>query len=128
MNVVIVVSGPTASAPLVALLPVQPPLAVQVVASVEFQVSVVEPPLSTSASAAVSETVGDCAALTCTVTDALAEPPEPEQVKVKVVSDASGPTPSLPAVCLDPDQPLPAVQLLALVELQVSDVESPLSI
>ncbi len=63
----------------------------------------------------------------CTVTDAFAEPPEPEHVNVKVVSVDSGPTLSLPAVCFDPDQPLLAVQVVAFVELQFRIVESPLS-
>jgi hypothetical protein len=51
-------------------------------------------------------------------TDWLAEPPAPEQVRVYVVFTA-GVTTWLPLVALAPDQPLEAVQEVALVELQV---------
>ena len=66
--------------PLVARLPLQAPLAVQLVALVEDHVSVEEPPLATLAGAAVSVTVGS--GTTVTVVDALALPPGPEQVSV----------------------------------------------
>ncbi len=65
--------------------------------------------------------------MTWTVVDELTDPPEPEQVNVKVVSVDSGPTLSLPAVCFDPDQPLLAWQLDALVDDQFRTVESPAS-
>lgn len=66
---VVVVSALRTSVPLIALVPLQPPLAVQLVALVVDQLSVDAPPLTTEAGVAVSETVGSGAALTVTVTD-----------------------------------------------------------
>ena len=51
-------NGPTPSLPLVPLLPVQPPLAEQLVALVELHVNVVESPESIFGSAALKATVG----------------------------------------------------------------------
>jgi hypothetical protein len=62
-----------------------------------------------------------------TVSMAIALPPAPEQVNVKVAALVSGPTCSEPLGPLSPDQaPLP-VQLLASLELQFNIVDVPLS-
>ena len=55
----LVVNGPVLWLPEVALDPLQPPLAVQLVALVEDQVKALEPPLSTIAGLALRETVGE---------------------------------------------------------------------
>ena len=73
-------SAPVDWVPEVALAPDQPPEAVQEVALVEDQVSVEDPPLATDAGFAASDTVGT-GGDTVTVADALALPPEPEQVR-----------------------------------------------
>lgn len=52
-------------------------------------------------------------------------PPEPEQLREKVVCALSGPTTSEPEVLRLPDQPPLAVQLLALLELQLMVVLPP---
>ena len=62
------------------MLLVQPPVAVQDVALLEFQVSVDEPPLAMLAGLAVSVTVG--CGTTVTVPVPLALPPVPEQLIV----------------------------------------------
>jgi hypothetical protein len=69
VKVVVVVSAPVDWLPLVALAPLQPPLAVQLVALVELQVSVAALPLVTLVGDAVSVTVGGGAAATVTVVD-----------------------------------------------------------
>ena len=56
--VVLAVIAPVLAVPDVALVPLQPPLAVQEVAPVEFQVNVLESPLLTANGAAVRVTVG----------------------------------------------------------------------
>jgi hypothetical protein len=72
--------GPTCCDPLVALVPVHAPPAVQLVEFVLLQVSVEVPPLATVVGLALSETTGAGA----TVTEALfaTEPPAPPQVSV----------------------------------------------
>ena len=62
------------------LSPDQPPEAVQVVAFVEDQVSVENPPFATDGGFAASDTVAT-GGNTVTVADALALPPEPVQVR-----------------------------------------------
>jgi hypothetical protein len=128
VKVVITESAPVDWLPLVALAPVQPPSAVQLVALVELQVSVAEPPLATVVGDAVSVTVGADEAATETVTDWLPEPPGPAQVRVNVVVALSAPVDWLPLVARAPLQPPLAVQPVALVELQVSVADSPLAI
>jgi len=109
--------------PLVALVPLQPPEAVQDAAFVELQVSVEEPPLATVVGFAVSVTVG--ARTTMTVAPAtLLVPPVPVQVKKYDVLAARAPVLSVPLAALVPLQPPEAVQDAAFVELQVS-VEAP---
>jgi hypothetical protein len=49
----------------------------------------------------------------------------PLQLRVKLVVAVKGPVNALPLVGCTPDQPSLAVQLVALVELQVSVEESP---
>ena len=68
--------------PLVGSLPDHPPEAVQLVASVEDQLSVEAEPLLTVPGLALMLTVGVGGADTSTVTDLLALPPAPLQVSV----------------------------------------------
>ena len=67
--------------PLMALVPDQPPEAVQAVALVDDQVSLDVPPLATVLGMALKPTVTDGCALTETVADCAAVPPAPVQVK-----------------------------------------------
>ena len=67
--------------PLRATGPLAAPLALQLVALVEDQVNVEEPPLAMLAGDAVTVAVGGVA-LIVTVTDRFALPPMPEQVRV----------------------------------------------
>jgi hypothetical protein len=126
------VSAPVDWLPEVALVPDQPPEAVQEVALVEDQVSVEAPPLATEVGFAASDTVGTGgggadAAVTVTVADALALPPAPVQVSVKLLFVVSAPVDWLPEVALVPDQPPEAVQEVALVEDQVRVEDPPLA-
>ena len=127
-NVLVLVRAPVDWEPLVALAPDHAPEAVQLVASVEDQVSVEAPPLVTEVGLAVSDTVGTGggggAPVTVTVADALALPPAPVQLRMKLLLAVSAPVDWLPGVALVPDQPPEAVQEVALVEDQVS-VEAP---
>ena len=66
-----------------AVLLVQPPVAVQLVALVELQVSVELPPLAMLVGLAVNVTVGG--GTTVTVAEPLPVPPTPEQFTVYVV-------------------------------------------
>jgi hypothetical protein len=97
-------------------------VAVQLVASVELQFSVAEPPTGMLAGEAVSVTVGG--GTTVTVTIWLAVPPVPVQLREKVVVTETAPVKAVPPVGLLPVQPPEAVQVVALVELQVR-VEAP---
>ena len=74
------VSAPVDSLPEGALVPDQPPTAVQELAFVEDQVSVEDPLYATDVGFAVSDTVGT-GGNTVTVTVALALPPAPVQVR-----------------------------------------------
>jgi hypothetical protein len=125
VNVVLALSVAETSVPLVALAPVQPPLAVQVVAFVDDHVRLVDDPVVTELGFAVSVTVGNTGAVT--VTDALAvpEPPLPEHVRVKLALAVSAAEFSVPLVALLPVQPPEAVQDVALVLDQVSAVVAP---
>jgi len=80
VNVVVALSAPVLALPLVGSLPDHPPEAVQLVAFVENQLSVAEPPLVTVAGLALRLTV--VGAETLTVADLLAVPPGPLQVSV----------------------------------------------
>lgn len=79
---VLAVSPLRTSDPVVPLAPLQPPVAVQLLAFVVDQFSVEDPPLATDVGVAVSDTVGMGAGLTVTVTDCDADPPVPVQVSV----------------------------------------------
>jgi hypothetical protein len=81
VNWVFVVRLPVLCEPLVALLPVQPPEAVQDVALVEDQVRVEVAPLATVLGLAVRVTAG-AGVVTDTVADCAALPPAPLQVSV----------------------------------------------
>jgi hypothetical protein len=70
VNVVLALSAADTSLPLVALVPVQPPLAVQVVAFVDDHARLVDEPVVTEIGIAVSVTVGTTGAVT--VTEAIA--------------------------------------------------------
>jgi hypothetical protein len=126
VNVVVVLNDPVLALPLVGLLPDHPPLAVQLLALLEDQLSVAVPPLLTVVGFALRLTVGFTGAVTLTVTDRLALPPAPLQVSVKAVVALSAPVLALPLVCSLPDQPPEAVQLVALVEDQLSVADPPL--
>jgi hypothetical protein len=85
MKVVALVSALVLWLPAVALVPLQPPDAVQAVAFVEFHVKVLEPPLATLVGAADKLTVGAGVGVV-TVTEALrwVVPPAPVQLNVNV--------------------------------------------
>jgi hypothetical protein len=110
--------------PLVALAPLQLPVAVQAVALVELQVSVEVPPLAMTEGAATKVAVGMM--LTRTV-DALLVPPVPEHVKEYELGIVIAPVLCVPLVALVPLQPPVAVQEVALVELHVSVEATPLT-
>lgn len=78
----VAVSPLRTSVPVRPLLPLQPPVAVQLLALVVDQLRVEDPPLTTDAGVAVSDTVGCGAGLTVTVTDCAAEVPPLVQVSV----------------------------------------------
>ena len=124
VNVVSALIGADVSVPLVALVPLQPPEAVQLVALVELQVIEAVPPCATLIGSAVSVSVG--AAATATVTDCVTLPPVPVQVSVNVVDCVSAWLIWLPLATLPPLQPPDAVQLVALVVVQVSADVPPL--
>ena len=81
VKVVVVLSAPVLALPLVGSLPDQPPEAVQLLALLEDQLSVADPPLLTAAGLALRLTAG-AGVETLTVTDWLALPPGPLQVSV----------------------------------------------
>jgi hypothetical protein len=126
-----VTEGVTVMLPEVAPPVENPPAAVQLVASVEDQVSVEDWPLLIVFGEAVSEAVGIEGAITVMVTDCNAEvPPGPVHWNVNVVSEVRGSVRPLP-FRLSPvggvrlDQGPPAVQLVAPVEAHVSVDRSP---
>ena len=81
VNVDVALSAPVDWLPLVALLPLQPPDAIHVVALAELQVSVELAPLATVVGELARVAVG-AGALTLTVVDCVLEPPAPAQVSV----------------------------------------------
>jgi hypothetical protein len=116
------------SEPVVDLVPVHPPDAVQALAFVLVQLSVEEPPLVTVVGVAFSDTVGGVGpAATVTVTDCAAVPPAPVQVSVNVVVAASPDRASEPVRVLLPVHPPDAVQAVALTDDQFSVAEPPLA-
>ena len=107
--------------PEVALVPDQPPLAVQAVAFVVVQVSVVPAPDTTLVGLAFKSTVAaGIDATTATVTARFTVSPALEvQLKLNVLLAVNGPTACEPDTALLPDHAPLAVQVAALVELQV---------
>lgn len=75
-------SAPLDCEPLIALLPDQPPVAVQDVALVDDHVSFDAPPLATVLGFALKPTVTVGCALTDTVADCTALPPAPVQLRI----------------------------------------------
>jgi hypothetical protein len=125
-NWVVLVSAAVDSLPEVALVPDQPPEAVQDVAFVEDQLRVDDSPLKTDAGFAASETVG-AGGPTVTVAVALCVPPDPVHERLKVLVIVSAPELSLPEVAFAPDQAPDALQNVASVEDQVSVEDPPLA-
>ena len=122
-----IVIAPVLCVPLVALLPLQPPVAVQDVAFVELHVSVELPPLAIEVGVAVNVTVG--AGTTVTVAVAvLLVPPTPVQVNEYDVVTVRASVLCVPLVARVPLQPPMAVHEVALVELHVSVEAPPLAI
>jgi len=128
VKVVAVVSALVLWLPAVALVPLQPPEAVQDVAFVDVQVNVLLPPLATVVGDADNVTVGAGVELV-TVMEALAwaVPPEPVQLSVNVASAFNAPVLWLPAVALVPLHPPDAVHEVAFVELHVKVLLPPLA-
>jgi hypothetical protein len=81
MYAVVTVSAPVEMLPLVGFVPLQPPEAVQEVAPLEVQDSIVVPPEAIADGFAVRVTATACG-VTVTVALALADPPAPVQVSV----------------------------------------------
>ncbi len=125
-KVVVADNEPVDREPEVSLLPVQPLEAVQAVAFVVLQVSVLLPPLVTDVGLAARLTVGAGADVTMTVVLACVLPPAPVQLKPKAVVDVNALVVSDPEVALAPLQPPDAVQAVALVLLQVRVTADPL--
>lgn len=117
-----VVKDISVNVPVVALVPVQAPLAVHEVAPVLLHVSTDTPPIATDVALADSDTVGG-APLTVTATVLDAVPPAPEQDKIKFASAVIEPITTLPEVAFAPLQLPLAVQLVVSVLDQVSVVE-----
>ena len=97
--------------PLVPFVPVQPPEAVQLVASVAFQVSVDEAPPAMGDGATLSVTTGGRTTVTDTLL--LMLPPAFAQVSVNDVFAVSGAVVTLPDVDFAPIHPFDAVQVVA---------------
>lgn len=125
VNVVVAVSPERVSEPLVGFAPLQPPLAVQVVAFAAVQLNVLAPPLLTVVGAAVSVIDGAGAASTVMLTDCAAVPPAPVQVNMKVVFAVNPERVSDPLIAFEPLQPPLAVQLVVFWALHDSVVEPP---
>jgi hypothetical protein len=100
------------SEPDAALVPVQSPEAMQLVASVVFQVSVVEPLISTVPGFAISDRVGKTGPTTEIIKASPTKPFIPVQVSMKLLSTVSAFMTSEPAVPLLPLQSPEATQLL----------------
>ncbi len=109
--------------PLVALLPLHPPDAVQDEALVEDHDSVELLPLAMLLGLALKLTVG-AGEVTVTVADCAALPPAPVQLRVYVAFALSAPVDCEPLVGWLPDQPPEAVQEVAFVVDQLK-VELP---
>ena len=115
----------TVAEPLVAVLAVQPPVAVQLEAFVELHATVDDPPLAMLDGVAVTDTVA--CGTTVTVAEALPVPPVPVQEIWNVRVAVMPVTVALPLAAVLAVQPPVALQLAALVELHVSVEEPPLA-
>jgi hypothetical protein len=94
------------------MVPDQPPEAVQVVALLADQFSIVLPPLDTLPAAALNVTVG-AGVETDTVTDCVADPPVPVQVRVYLVVAVTAAVLADPLTPSVPAQPPEALQAVA---------------
>ena len=119
------VNEPVDAEPLRARLPDQAPEAVQEVALLLDQVSIEAVPDLTVLGLALSVTTGDEVG-TVTVTDCVAEPPPPVQVRSYSVVLVSAPVDQVPLVATAPLQAPEAVHAVASVELQVKLELAPL--
>lgn len=128
-NAEFAVRAPVDALPDVALVPLQLPEAVHVVALVDDQVSVAADPVTTDAGATASVTDGACGAVGGCVTLAVtvwpAVPPAPEHVSVYAVGAMSVPVGSAPVRALLPLQPPDATQDEELVDdhVRLADAE-----
>jgi hypothetical protein len=110
------------------LVPLHPPVAVHVVASVELQSSDDDAPFAMLVGFAVSTTVGAATTpVTVTVAACVTLPPAPLHASVKVVVLVSGPVSNVPLVALVPLHPFDAVHAVALVEVHVNVAAPPLA-
>jgi len=116
---VVVVIGPVVCVPLAARVPLQPPEAVQELASVELQVSDALAPRATAPGDAVSVAVGKGFTVTAALTGALV-PPGPEHVRTKFALPLNTPLLWLPLAASVPLQSPEAVQEVACSELHMS--------
>jgi hypothetical protein len=108
---VVLESAPVELVPLVAIVPCQPPEAVQVAAFSALQLRLDVPPAATVAGVAPSLTVG--APVTAISTDCVADPPAPSQVSVKFVVAFRGFVVAVPLVGCGPVQPPEATHVCA---------------
>jgi hypothetical protein len=125
VNWVELASATDGSLPEVALVPDQPPPAVQEAAFVEVQLSVVNAPLATVSGFAASVTVGS-AGVTVTVAVALPVPLGPVQERLKALVLVSAPVEALPDVARAPNHAPDALQDVAFVEDQLRVADPPL--
>jgi hypothetical protein len=116
---------PVGQEPLTGMLPDQAPAATHAVALVEDQLSVELLPLVIELGLALKLTTG-AAAFTDTVADCEALPPLPVQVSKYVALVVRAPVDRVPWVGWLPDHAPEAVQLVALVEVQLSVALPPL--
>ena len=125
-NVVAAANAAEVSLPDVFFEPLQPPVAAQLVEPVALHSSSVVVPRVTLAGVAVNDRVGAAGgATTATVVVAMAVPPAPVQLSVKLVPALSAAVDSVPAVVRAPLQPPVALQAVALVEDQVRTLVPP---
>jgi hypothetical protein len=120
------VSAPVVWEPLIALVPDQPPEAVQAVAFFDDHVKVDAAPFATVLGLALKLTVG-AGAVTDTVADWLALPPVPVQVSTYVALADRAPVDCEPDTALLPDQAPEAAHEVALVADQVRVDAAPLN-
>ncbi len=113
--------------PFGASVPLQPPDAVQVSASVELHVSNEVPPRATAPGDAVSDTAGRGLTVTAALTGALV-PPDRAQVSTRLARPVNGPVLGMPLVGKVPLQPPDAVHDVALLEVHVSVEDPPAAI